>query len=204
MLPSISNRFNGNLCFGTPSHTGIYIIECERQGGNVYYDMVPVEISSIADIGARDYLVTTKTNLIGKFSHGTYNSSFNDITPYEASYVQAATSGDYYVLDNLNDLLIKYTNDILVWTFALEGNIPVSNILLRESEGTIVHYDRNNIYTIRDNGDDAKLLYSTHVGIESTSAVVGSSHYMPRHVFGRTRQVYTDSLPSSSSSSSPG
>ena len=201
-LPSVTNKFNGNLCFGAPSHTGIYVIECERSNGSVHYDNIPLEPRGIDAIGEDGYLLVDGSTAIGKFDNGAYNSSYNSISPYNASAIQVASSGDYYILDKTNSLLLKYVNDALVWPFALTGNMPTSNILLRESEGVIIYYDKNNSYTIRDDGASAKLIFSAHIGNGIKADVVGSNHFSSSHVFGRARQVYGDTLPLSSSSSS--
>lgn len=202
MLYSVVNRYSGNFCFSAISFSGTFIVECTSDGEEIYFDNVPNQVESIGEIGPRSYLVTYKSQNIGKFENGIFTDVYKNVSPYVADVIQVANSGDYYFLDRNSKKLIKYSDNLYSWSFSLPGNVLLSNFTFRESEGVIFYYDNNNFYRIKDHGDFAKLESSVHLSEGITKPfVVNSGNYIPKHLFARAQQIILSEISSSGSSS---
>jgi len=91
-----------------------------------------------------------------------------------------------------------------IWTYDLPdySSRQHGNIILRESDGTVIYWNNQNIYLIRDDDTDATLLNHTVISGGAIMSVVSSGEFNATYSYVRSRTVDGSDLDQTSSSSS--
>ena len=206
-LLKILNKFNGNICFAGSTDHGDIVFECDRETQTLVYAYSTKLITDVGLMSSTEYAVAFGDEFIGRFTGGILTENFIDTG---ITYVQKLimdSLGNYYLLNRTENRLYKY-NAGSIWTFILpdydlRGD---GNIFLRESDGTIIYSNDENIHLVRDDTTSATLINSLPVGEditqESSISVVIGGEFNPSYSYVRARMVSGSDLEQSSSSNS--
>ena len=102
------NKFNGNLCFVGDTATSIYIFECDRQSGELYYTISSRSIKDVCLNDVNSYLVAFGTNWLGKFENGVLDETYFDTGLDRVDAIIKTTNNEYYALNRVENQLSKF------------------------------------------------------------------------------------------------
>ena len=108
-LKKVINKFNGNLCFVGNTESGDIIFECDRQNNILSYSRSSKTIEDICLNSKSSYLVAFGDEWLGLFSGNTLNEEYINTGINSVDRVQKNSSGSVYVVNSVDNQLIKIT-----------------------------------------------------------------------------------------------
>ena len=222
------NKFNGNLCIAGSTDHGDIVIECDYHNRIVSYAYSSKLITDVCLNDDESYLVVFGDNYIGKYQNGILEEECYDAGISNVNKIEKSTESEYYILNQVTNQLIKLSGITLCDVENSSSSIDISSsssssggsivswiydlpdyalryegdIVLRESDRSIIYYNNTNIHLIRDDLTSAVLINSLALSGSGRISVAISGEFNPIYADIRARTVSAGDLDYSSSSSS--
>lgn len=202
------NRYNGNICFAAETDSQFFIFECDRYNAAVSNAISSRKITGICIKDIDEYLVAFSNNFIGLYQNGVLNETYINSTIPTIDRLVNRQDGVYYGLDRSSATIYRFT----INPFTIDWHYNVLNvtseyqrkgeIIVRESDDTLIYYDMQKIFVIADIGSSATIVNYIPIGDSNSLFVNINGQHSAEYTSLRWRQVSGDELEQSSSSSS--